>query len=218
MRKALTFLLLGVVAVIFSGCCNNGGGSVQPQPSQGEVYIALEDAPGGLGDLEIYVTDKPIRGVNYSAVAAGTGEYSSSAYNYGTMTASYWAYATQWDDGSVTYSDAPYDGVSYSTNETTEYNHTGFVNDGSTREDELQASDPDDWRFGTADSGYKPSDYEYIAGTGIGNDSGRYALINGQTDDDQNDDLVPDDDNDLDNDQLPNDNDSVPIDTPQVVI
>jgi hypothetical protein len=228
MKSFLSLAILGLSALLFSGCCNCGATNaptpVTPEPPGGYVYLTLEDRTGGQDDLEIYVTNQPIRGVTYSEVAAGTGDYSDDAYNFGTMTTSYWGYATTWSDGSVTYSDGPYEGVtSYNNTTTAEYNHTIFNSNGS--DDELLTTDEDNWYVGTETTGHVPEDYEYRAygsggGGGLGGGmrgDGHYVLIGTPIDTDttgytspigDTDDIDADD---VDSNYLPNEIDGIPL-------
>ncbi|MDR2763232.1 MAG: hypothetical protein LBB88_11555 [Planctomycetaceae bacterium] len=218
MKSFLSYTILGVFALIFSGCC---GGNVtpstptEPEPPTGEyAYLTNETRPGGVEDVEIFVTDQPIRGVTYTFFPAGTGEYSNDAYYFGNMATSYWGYVTQWSDGSTTYSDGPYEGVDYDgniTHYTAEFNYTIF-NGGSNRE--LVPTDVDSWLIGTDTSGHVPDDYEFRAfDDGEYHDfDGEYVLkgtagnVDGNTIGNNDDDSES---NDFNN--LPEENDELPL-------
>jgi hypothetical protein len=165
MKSFLSYTILGVFALMFSGCC---GGNVtpstptEPEPPTGEsyAYLTLEGRSGGGDDHEIYVTNQPARGVDYTFVPAGTGEYSDKAYYLGTMTSSKNLYVTDWTDGTFSYSDGPYRGVDYRHEFSADFN-TVFNRTGA--HDELLRTDVDEWWVSVEVTDHVPDDYEFRA-------------------------------------------------------
>lgn len=157
MRKLFVSVLVGLCVCLASGCGSGDGTPNNPQPSG--TYLTWDNMR-----IEIYVTNRPIQGVDdYRWIEPGTGEYSSSGYYYSEMGILI-PHATRWSDGTVTLSVDPYEGVNYisyaESDNFLEFNDTSFRSNGS-EYGEAEGTEPDFWDVGTAPNGRSESDYTY---------------------------------------------------------